>query len=163
MWWRSRTITSAILPTRLPDRYWPTRGSNIGSSTSEPFLSPLRPISPRVHPPSARDLKAAVTVVKLTPNSDASRRRVGRRSPAFNCPDRIAWHSAPAICSYRGGAPSCLRLAILGSMDIVLILLSHLLRIAATKIRAKRLTERLDDNTLERNCSLCLRTICAPR
>src|SRR6478672_6111045 len=35
-----------------------------------------RPISPRVHPSSVSDLKAAVTVVKLTPNSAASRRTV---------------------------------------------------------------------------------------
>ena len=83
-----------------------------------------RPISPRVHPLSASDLNAAVTVVKLTPNSDASRRSVGRRSPGFNCPVRMAWHKPFAICSYRGAAPSALRLAIVRSGDIVLTLLS---------------------------------------
>jgi len=35
-----------------------------------------RPISPRVHPFSAKDSKALVTVVKLTPRSDASARTV---------------------------------------------------------------------------------------
>src|SRR3954451_22877214 len=43
-----------------------------------------RPISPRVQPLSAKDLIAAVTVVKLTPRSDARARTVGSRSPGFN-------------------------------------------------------------------------------
>src|SRR6266481_913666 len=84
-----------------------------------------RPISPRVHPLSASDLNAAVTVVKLTPNSDARWRSVGRRSPGFNCPVRMAWHRLFAICSYRGAVPADLRLAIV-SVGIVLTLLSCL-------------------------------------
>src|SRR5260370_30001633 len=83
-----------------------------------------RPISPRVHPLSASDLNAAVTVVKLTSNSDASRRSVGRRSPGFNWPVRIAWHKAFAICSYRGAPPPAFRLAILLSAAMALALLS---------------------------------------
>ena len=96
-----------------------------------------RPISPRVHPSSASDLKAAVTVVKLTPKSDASRRTVGRRSPGFSWPVRMAWQTLFAICSYRG-APSTFRLAVFRRVDIVLVLslCMHLQRTANSYIRS---------------------------